>query len=84
MKFRYHRGGLEESLATTIEVYSLDELMTDLKDKLESKTFQISSIRFKDYGYDKRAWGKNYLVLVLNKWDGVESVAGMSDGILKG
>ena len=58
LRVRWHRGGLAESLATTFEIATLDELKTKIKEHhpfswslLESGLEQLQIIY---YGYDAR------------------------------
>lgn len=55
--FRFHRGGLKESLATSVRINSLDDLC---------KLFHVGPkrLRFEYYGYDERIDKHCYIVSV--------------------
>lgn len=74
MKYRDHRGGLRESMATEITVNTLQELKDHLSIK---RNKEVKDIEFKYSCYDYRTEWDTYYVIV----DGV--VAGMSDGDFK-
>lgn len=79
-KFRFQRGGLEESMATCVEIHSKDELYEIINKELgELIKIQPKKIKFKKYLSDYRTgWKKQYLVVA----DGV-GVIGYSDSKLK-
>lgn len=59
MKFRHHRGSLEESLKTTIECNSIEELSKILE---ETHDHEIKSIKVKYYCHDSRIGKDLYMV----------------------
>lgn len=70
IKFRWHRGTLEDSLATTMEFKSLTELKTYIynevyKDLPEFMLHPVEEfkIKIKDYGYDDRCRQNLWIVL---------------------
>ncbi len=65
MRFRFHRGGLEESLKTTIEINSIEEL--------KSKIGNPTNIEFQHCGMDARINWDTYYVIADDK------IIGMSD-----
>lgn len=73
MKFRFHRGSLDESLATTVEVDSLLELR-----RIIEKEWQLGdeSLSIESYGYDERIGWDTHIVLWKN------SPVGFLDGPL--
>lgn len=75
MKYRDHRGGFTESMKTTIEVDTIEELVAHL-----SKTYgEVKSVKFKYLGYDERnKWETFYVSASSDKKDYV--ICGMSDG----
>ena len=79
MKFRLHRGGLDESLATTTEVESRDDLIAFLKKDLGLFGIAVSEENFRVayYGYDERIGWDTYIVTI----EGY-GVAGFTDGLL--
>jgi len=70
--FRYHRGSLEESMKTIIEVNSLD----DLKKKL-SEEYGETNLTCDFYCFDKRINWDTYMI----RSNG--DIIGFSDGELK-
>lgn len=68
MKFRFHRGGFDESMATTIEVDNIEHLASVLKFPHE--------ITFQHCGIDSRNGWDTYYVIAN------DCVVGMSDGII--
>lgn len=52
--FRFHRGGLKESLDTSIEVESVDKLFETIKPK--------GFMNVSYYGYDSRIKWETYIV----------------------
>lgn len=68
MLFRYHRGGLAESLETTINIKDKQELYKILQDELKRWNFffNIEDIECIDYGYDNRCNWQTYLISIKN------------------
>jgi hypothetical protein len=66
MKFRFHRGGFNESMATTIEVHSMEELAEKIEFPKE--------IVFQPCGVDARNGWNTFYVIADDK------IVGMSDG----
>lgn len=67
MRFREHRGGLRESLATTIEVQDRSQLMAHCRRLLAPYGFQFSDHQFHiiEYGEDPRIdWRPHSLVTI--------------------
>lgn len=66
MKFRYHKGSLLDSLDTTFEVESLEELYNVLLKSLLGFGFSFSrkDMSIKYYGYDSRINAHNYLICI--------------------
>lgn len=89
MLYRMHKGGFSESLATTIEVNSLQEVL-DHENKINagfSDKFHIDDFKFnlkdiscKFYCNDNRMpeWKKTYIIEVIGS-----GVLGFSNGELK-
>lgn len=79
MKFRHHRGSLEESMSTTIEISSIEELQMEISDHGAFSLKDVSQITFRYACMDDRTgWGWNsYYVCVDGK------CVGISDGIFK-
>lgn len=81
MRFRFHKGTLEESLKTVTEVSSLEELKKIIS---EYHTFtedipDVESLRFDKHVFDSRiGWNTYYVVVKLSNIK-EEFVAGMSN-----
>lgn len=60
-KFRWHRGGLDASMATTVEFETIDDLMTILSSVIDN--VKISDISIKPYTYDDRIKWDTHMVL---------------------
>lgn len=75
IKFRFHRGGLEESMETIIEVKDLNEIVKFLKAKEPGAYVGFLSCKY--YGFDDRINWDTWIVLD----DGYP--LGFSDGELK-
>ena len=76
MKFREHRGGLEESMATVVELNSKKEFC-DYVGKLARRIVPLEecTLSFREYGFDSRIGWDTYLVVL----DGHGPI-GMLDG----
>lgn len=82
MKYRDHKGSLDESLQTVIEVNSINEIKDHLNEFYNPFGLEVEEIKFKYTCMDNRiGWNTWY---VLQRFEGEKSfsVAGMSDGIL--
>lgn len=79
MKFRFHTGGLKESMATMIEVKNLQELKDAVNGKWQQFNRSVEKLRFDHYGFDSRIGWNTYLVLC--KLTGMDNYipVGMSD-----
>lgn len=60
MKYRDHKGGLEESMATVQEFETKEELLEYLDKRW---AFMVEDISFKHMGYDDRVDWDTYYVL---------------------
>jgi len=58
--FRYHRGGLTESMATTIEIESKKELISILNKNIFGTDFE--NITIEPYCFDSRINWDTYIV----------------------
>lgn len=77
MKFRWHRGGLAESMETVVEIEPTRQALADLVTKdwiFWGETASPAEVDVRPYSYDDRIEWDTYLVF----WRG-RSV-GMSDG----
>lgn len=76
MKFRYHRGGYEDSMSTEIIVNSKAELLQHINAGRHIQ--KIEDVTFEHIGVDPRnGWNTHYVLLIGG------GVIGMSDGILE-
>ncbi len=63
MKFRFHRGGLEDSMATVVEIESTKKAITTHCNNTMGATFYIpQDIEVKPYGYDDRIGWDTHVV----------------------
>ena len=82
MKYRDHCGGLSESMKTTREVSTIQQIVDHLNGFYNHFGKRVVEIKFKHACFDKRInWDTYY---VLQRLDGETdfTVAGMSDGLL--
>jgi len=69
IKFRFHRGSLEESMKTQIEVKTIDELVTEINmDNYFCPELTKDQITIEKYDYDPRI---NWDTYIVNSRDGV-------------
>lgn len=77
-RFREHRGGLADSMATTVEVHTRAELIAHIKKLLSlfDVHFRFDEIEVKPYGgYDERIGWNNHIVTMPDY-----GVLGFTDG----
>jgi hypothetical protein len=80
MRYRHHRGGLEESLEMTVEVNSLEEMYAHLNKVWKEWGKFVTEIKFAHVGMDHRTGWDTYYVMQ-RLWGETDfTVAGMSDG----
>lgn len=83
MRYRDHRGSLKESLKTTIEVNSVEEIISHLNEMYDYHPGrQVEEIKFEYGGWDARINWNFYYVLQKQQGDTFFTVAGMADGCL--
>ena len=82
MKYRDHKGSLAESLKSTIEVNSIDEIKSHLNKFYNQFGKDVDEIKFQYVGMDERIGWNTYYVLQRLKEEDAFTVAGMSDGII--
>lgn len=80
MKYRDHKGDLQESMNTVIEVNSVDEIISHLNTSYNQFDKEVEDIKFQYVGYDSRIEWDTYYVLQRFKGSGDFTVAGMSNG----
>lgn len=79
IKFREHRGSLEESMKTVQEFSSRKDLIEHISKRFDP--YEIySDIKFEHVGFDSRVGWDTYYVLAKFKINDESFVAGMSDG----
>ena len=61
VKFRFHRGLLEDSMDTVITVNSREDIAQAMSKELDMPV-KSSSIGCKYYSYDKRVGWENYII----------------------
>ena len=62
--FRFHRGGLDESMETVQEVYSMAGLVRAIRRASGFATFEDSDVEVKPQGYDKRIGWDTHMVTI--------------------
>lgn len=82
MKYRDHRGSLSDSLDTTQEFFSLEEIKKHLNTFYNQFGKEVEEIKFEYVGMDKRIGWDTYYVLNRLKGEETFTIAGMSDGRL--
>ena len=77
MKFREHRGQLSDSMATQVEVNSMQELLDTINKGYGSFGVKFDEVKFDYAGFDKRINQETYYVSIFsdNSW----CCIGMSD-----
>lgn len=63
-KFRFHRGSLEESLKTEVEVDSIELLHEIVCNQLQDFSISQSALIIESYGFDNRIAKELYSVKV--------------------
>lgn len=85
MRFRFHRGSLDESMKTQTIVNSIEELVIKIEESHNLFTLKVKYIRFEFCKFDERIGWNTYYVIAKyeeqkNGYD-KEVVEGMSDGM---
>lgn len=78
MKYRRHRGGLRESLETTVEINNLNELINHIESNYHIK---VKDINFDYVGYDERTRWETYNVSIKTEHEKSFHIIGMSNSI---
>jgi len=76
MKFRWHRGSLDDSMQTVVDFESFDGLVSILRATPYTPSFDTSDIKVEKYCYDPRIEWDTYIVTI----DG--NAIGFTDGPL--
>jgi hypothetical protein len=80
MIFRFHRGGLEESINTCVEVNSIEQLVDIIQGSFrEDHKINPEDIVIEYAIYDERIKWNTYFVYVKNTFGNVRSLIGMSN-----
>lgn len=82
MKYRDHRGSLDDSMKTVIEVSSIDDIKNHLNEIWKPFGKEVDEIKFDYSWFDERTGWNTYFVLQRLKGETRFTVAGMSDGKL--
>jgi len=83
MKFRFHKGSLEDSIKTVIDVNSLEELEDIISKEYDIPLSGWFEFRFEYAGYDNRIDWETYYVIVKDMIYGYGYIAGMINGVFK-
>ena len=77
--FRFHRGGLDESMQTVTEIHSMADLINLTQEKWGD---MLRGISIEPYGYDERIQWDTYIVtaVVGTNQDRVSAVVGFLNG----
>jgi hypothetical protein len=78
MRYREHRGSLQESMQTVIEIASKEELIQHLNKRLQGRK-EIRDISFQHAVYDTRIDWDTWYVIVHFEDDEKPQIMGMSD-----
>lgn len=83
MKYRDHRGSLDDSLQTTIEITDITQLFSHINKSFTGFGLEVEDIKFEYMGMDTRIAWDTWYVLYRLKGKKQFFVAGMSDGNLE-
>ena len=79
MKLRFHRGGLAESLETTVEIPNTKEAVVVEINKHFNMQLNPRDVRSELYGFDSRIPSKVYIIRII----GQAGVYAMTDEAIK-
>ncbi len=79
IRFRFHRGTLEDSLKTIVEVKTRGELASKISELPYMKGVHGFKLVFEHIGFDERCGWETYYVIVIS--DTARHIVGMSDGV---
>lgn len=82
LKYRDHRGGLDESMKTVQEVVSVQEIKNHLNRKFKSFGKEVEEVKFEYAGFDERVDWDTYYVIVRLSGEKETWVIGMTNGTL--
>ena len=71
IKFRWHRGLLEESLETMMKFHDKTELERHVRDEMAQWNVRVSKITYKYVGYDDRCKWNTWYVCIDGKCIGM-------------
>ena len=81
IKFRFHSGSLEESMATCVEVMTYQELFDLINDSWDSYLDRIVGLEMDYYTYDDRIGWETYIVIAVT-YNGIKIPIGFANGKL--
>lgn len=81
MRYRDHKGGLDESMKTQIEINNVEDIRSHLNKFYGEFGQFVEEIKFEHCGMDARIGWDTYYVLVRLSGKREFHVAGMTDGI---
>ena len=64
MRFRWHRGGLGESMETAFEFDGLEDLIAKMNDDSPLMEITSDAVTVQHYGYDPRVLWDTYIILL--------------------
>ena len=80
IKFRFHRGSLEEAMSTCVDVMTYQELFDLVYDRLGSYA-NVVTLEIHYYGYDNRIGWETYIVIAIDN-NGLKFPIGFTNGKL--
>ena len=80
VKFRFHRGSLEESMACMYDVMNRNELLDIINEQWPFKNNPILDVEISRYVYDDRIGWDTYIVI--GYFNGCRHVIGFTNGEL--
>lgn len=83
MKYRQHRGTLEDSMSTVTEVNNIEDIDKIINESYIDFGKKVEEIEIKFYGYDSRINWETYIVTYRLSGEEQFHVAGMMDGNFK-
>ena len=68
--FRFHRGGLDDSMKTIVVIQSLVDLVLIISKKVEN----LTGIKIRHYCQDERIGWDTYIVLIEDDYTGIHPI----------
>ena len=82
MRYRDHRGSLDESMKTVKEFYTIEELKQHLNKSCNKFGKSVKTIKFMYAGFDERINWHTFYVIQIFEDETDPKIVGMSDGFL--